>query len=183
VPHLHPQSSLIIVSLIRPKGIPLKLCQNVAKRTTFPNFFVEKIGILLPRCFGIRSLTVCLQTNRKDSRDRLGTTLIQASQRTDFWIPCFVDTRYVCTAVALGAHTEMLYNTVIRPFSQPQHSHRAKPKYNQFGKCSGALSWCGTINCVGCAIPSAGNSPCPQHTCSTHSAHADSRCMLSCIVL
>jgi len=61
-----------------------------------------------------------------------------------------MDAGYVCTAVVLGAHTEMLYNTVIRPFSQPlkEHSHRAKPKYNQFGKCSGALSWCGTINRV-----------------------------------
>jgi len=178
-------STLIIVSLIRPKGIPLKLCQNVAKRTTFPNFFVAKIGILLPRCFGIRSLTVFLQTNRRDSRDRLETTLVQASQRTDFWMPCFVDARYVCTAVVLGAYTEMPCNTVIRPFSQPlkERSHHAKPKYNQFGKCSGALSWCGTINRVGCAIPSAGNSPCPRHIRSTHSAHADSRCMLSCIVL
>jgi len=178
-------STLIIVSLIRPNGIPLKSCQNVAKRTTFPNFLVEKIGLLLPRCFEIHSLTVFLQTNRRDSRDRLGKTLVQASQRTGFWMSCFMDEGYACTAVVLGAHTEMPYNTVIRPVSQllKEHSHRAKHRYNQFGKYSGALSWCETINRVDCTIPTAGNSPCPRHIRSTHSAHAESRFMLSCIVL
>ena len=138
--------------------------------------------------FGIRSFkTVFLQTNQRDSRDRLGTTLVQASQRTGFWTPCFMDARYVCTAVVLGTHTEMPYNTVIRPFSQPlkEHSHRAKPRYSQFGKCSDTLSWCETVNRVDCPIPSASNSPCPRHIRSTHFTHAESRCMLSlsCIVL
>ncbi|KIM69861.1 hypothetical protein SCLCIDRAFT_1207136 [Scleroderma citrinum Foug A] len=66
---LHPQSTHHRLSeklLIRPKGTPLKSCQNVAKRITFSNFFVVKIGIMLL------------------SRDRLGAALVQASQRTGF---------------------------------------------------------------------------------------------------
>jgi len=55
----HSPSSLKLP--IHPKGTPLKSCQNVAKRTNFPNFFVERIGILLPlRCFRIHSLLNCL---------------------------------------------------------------------------------------------------------------------------
>jgi len=57
------ESTLTIVSETThsSKGTPLKSCQNVAKRTTFPNFFVERIGILLPlRCFRLHSLLNCL---------------------------------------------------------------------------------------------------------------------------
>ena len=92
--YLHTIQFTIFIILFCPKGTPLKSCQNVAKRTTFSNFFVEKVGILLPRCLEIRTLvTVSFQTNQRDSRDLLGATLVQTS-RTGFSTPWFMATRY-----------------------------------------------------------------------------------------
>ena len=58
--------------------------------------------------------------------------------------------RKVCTSVVLGARTELPRNTVVQPLSQPlkEQIRRAKPRYNQFGKCSSALSLGETINLV-----------------------------------
>ena len=93
-----------------------------------------------------------LQTNRRDSRDLLGTPLVQAG----FWM---LVTRYALRLYYIGTCTctELPRNTVVQPFSQAlkEYSRRAKPRYNQFGKCIGGL-WV-TINLVTAQF-------CPQAT-------------------
>ena len=88
--------------------------------------------------------SISLQINRRDSRDPLGTPLVQAG----FWM---LAARYAPRLYYMGACTctELPRNTVVQPFSQAlkEYSRRAKPRYNQFGKCSGALmGLCETIN-------------------------------------
>ena len=93
-----------------------------------------------------------LQTNRRDSRDLLGTPLVQAG----FWM---LVTRYALRLYYIGTCTctELPRNTVVQPFLQAlkEYSRRAKPRYNQFGKCIGGL-WV-TINLVTAQF-------CPQAT-------------------
>jgi len=139
VAQLSPHSSSSLKLLIRAQGTPLKSCQNIiAIRTTF---LLRKIEIW---CFGIRT-SVSLQTNRRNSRDLLGTPLVQVG----FWM---LSARYALRLYYIGACTctELPRNTVVQPFSQAlkEHSRRAKPRYNQFGKCIGALDLCETINLV-----------------------------------
>ena len=127
---LSPHSSSSLKLLIRTQGTPLKSCQNViAIRTTF---LLGKIKIW---CFGIRT-SVSLQTNQRNSGDLLGTPLMQAG----FWM---LATRYALQLYYIGACTctELPCNTVVQLFSQAlkEYSRRAKPRYNQFGKCIGTL--------------------------------------------
>ena len=79
--------------------------------------------------------SISLQTNRRDSRDLLGAPLVQAG----FWM---LVARYALRLYYIGACTctELPRNTVVQPFSQAlkEYSRRAKPRYNQFGKCIGA---------------------------------------------
>lgn len=126
-----------------------------------------------------------LSSNRLKSQQGSSGDSSCKSQPKNRFLDAFVHGRGVCTSSVLGAYTEMPCNTVARPLSQPlkEQSDRANRRYNQFAsKCSGALRLCETINLVDCAIPSAGNSARLWHIRSRHCSHAESRCMLSCIV-
>jgi len=88
--------------------------------------------------------SISFQTNRRDSRDLLGTPLVQAG----FWM---LAARYAPRLYYIGACTctELPHNTVVQPLSQALKEHfRRATRYNQFGKCIGALGLCETINLV-----------------------------------
>ena len=138
----HPQSTLIIV---------FETTHSCSRYTTeiMPKHNSNKnhssLGKNRNLVLWIRT-SISFQTNRRDSRDLLGTPLVQAG----FWM---LVARYALRLYYIGACTctELPRNAVVQPLSQAlkEHSRRAKPRYNQFGRCIGALmGLCETINLV-----------------------------------